>query len=105
MSFKKIVKYIQWSHNIYKIKKSFLSYKNLFGNNNKKTRIYLLKHTDTLDIRKMKTSFTANYIHSLYSESLMRTVSKYIKRTKEKPILTIHDCFMVPVNVLLEGEE
>lgn len=44
----------------------------------------------------MKTGFAANFIHSLDSESLMRTVLLYKKQTNNQPIFTIHDCFMVP---------
>ena len=76
--------------------KQVFSYMKPFSFTRSKTRIYLLKPTSQLDLRKLQTSITANFIHHLDSESLMRTVLEYTQETKNKPIFTIHDCFMVP---------
>jgi len=88
--------FLEWTHVKYKVKKSTFSYTKPFSITRSKTRIYMLEPTNILDLRKMKTSITANYIHHLDSESLMWTVLEYKKLTNDKPIFTIHDCFMVP---------
>lgn len=88
--------YLEWKHLKYKTKKKVFSYTKPFNIYRTKTRIYMLENTQTLDHAKLKTSITANYIHHLDSESLMTTILDYSKITNNKPIFTIHDCFMVP---------
>ena len=88
--------FLEWTHKKTKTIKDVFVYTKPFNLKRSKRRIYLLKNTDTLNIKKMKSSITANYIHHLDSEALMSTVLKYSKYTNNKPIFTIHDCFMVP---------
>jgi DNA-directed RNA polymerase len=44
--------------------------------------------TNEIDIKKIKTSIRANYVH-IHDASVVQYILKI------KPILTIHDCFMI----------
>ena len=78
--------YISYKHIIYKQKKEVLVYTKRKGKIQKKIRIYMLEDLPEYDLKKMKTSITANVVHSLDAECLCRVLEyTYILHDNKTP--------------------
>lgn len=115
--------FIKYRHRILKEKREFIKITNtkLLPEGYKKEfkiRVYLTSLLPVLDIKKMKTSITANYVHSIDAECLLSLLTLILNKdpiilslNKDNidwnyfKVFTIHDCFLFPAplyNLILE---
>lgn len=101
--------FLTYKHIMYEYKKELVIFTNMnkILNKREKTRVNLIEKLPILDIKKMKTSITANFVHSIDASCMMLLMigvnelrtENITNNTKYLRVFPIHDCFMFPAPI------